>query len=86
MSIWLNLIPQLLKTGQNGIIPSHNSLTLEGPSWGVVRNVSSRAAILANTNLKDNVAVGTTCMTLAESQKVNNILPFSFKMHLVSCS
>ena len=40
MSVWLNLIPQLEKTGRNSIFPSHNSLTLEGPAWGVVRNVS----------------------------------------------
>ena len=41
MSIWLSLIPQLQKTGQNSIYPSHNSLLLNGPSWGVVRNSSS---------------------------------------------
>jgi hypothetical protein len=46
MAVWLNLIPQLQKTGQNSIYPSHNSLTLEGPAWGVVRNSShvSRSA------------------------------------------
>ena len=64
MSIWLNLIPQLHKTGQNAIFPAHDSLTLEGPAWGVVRNASHVQAAI------DKVAVGTTCMTLAESQQV----------------
>ena len=41
MSVWLNLIPQLVKTGQRGSFPSHDSLTLEGPAWGVVRNASA---------------------------------------------
>lgn len=67
MSIWLSLIPQLQKTGQRGSFPSHNSLTLEGPAWGVVRNVSS--ASTAASGASDR-AVGTTCMTLAESQRV----------------
>ena len=50
MSIWLNLVPQLQKTGQNSIYPSHNSLTLEGPAWGVVRNVSGPEGAARSTN------------------------------------
>ena len=67
MSIWLHLIPQLQKTGQRGIFPSHNSLTLEGPAWGVVRNAS---LVTQRARQEDGEAVGTTCMTLAESQRV----------------
>ncbi len=53
MAVWLNLIPQLQKTGQNSIYPSHNSLTLEGPAWGVVRNSShvSRSAMIFIQNV-----------------------------------
>ncbi len=72
MSIWLSLIPQLQKTGQLGIFPSHNSLTLEGPAWGVVRNASASSSAAASVAASggDGHAVGTTCMTLAESQRV----------------
>lgn len=74
MSIWLNLVPQLHTTGQNAIFPAHNSLTLEGPAWGVVRNASHVQATIHKGALSppggDNVAVGTTCMTFAESQQV----------------
>ena len=69
MAVWLNLIPQLQKTGQNSIYPSHNSLTLEGPAWGVVRNSSH----VSRPNIDSKVLEpppGTACMTLAESQRV----------------
>jgi hypothetical protein len=69
MAVWLNLIPQLQKTGQNSIYPSHNSLTLEGPAWGVVRNNSH----VSRPNVDSKVLEpppGTACMTLAESQRV----------------
>lgn len=69
MSIWLNLIPQLHKTGQNAIFPAHNSLTLEGPAWGVVRNGSNVQAAIAH-DAGGGHAIGTTCMTFAESQQV----------------
>jgi hypothetical protein len=71
MSIWLNLIPQLQKTGQNSIYPFHNSLTLEGPAWGVVRN-SSSSPMMANIDNKAKLAPpSTTCMTLSESAQVS---------------
>ena len=77
MAVWLSLIPQLQTTGQNSIYPSHNSLTgLEGPSWGVVRNVTHKMrANIDSKTLEDdggsaNAPPGTTCMTLAESQRV----------------
>ena len=70
MSIWLHLIPQLQKTGQSSIFPSHNSLTLEGPAWGVVRNASHVQAAVLDKNNDHSTAVGTTCMTFAESQRV----------------
>ena len=63
MSIWLNLIPQLQKTGAQSVFPSHNSLTHLGGDWGVVRNMSSNDG-------RDSAVVGTTCMTFAESQRV----------------
>ncbi len=77
MSVWLNLVPQLHKTGLSSaalMSPPHNSLisTLEGPAWGVVRNVSNVQATIdkdASGQLGLSAA-GTTCMTLAESQRV----------------
>ena len=77
MSIWLSLIPQLQKTGQNSIYPSHNSLLLDGPSWGVVRN-STTSNMMANIDNKAAAKNGlgglappsTTCMTLSESAQV----------------
>ncbi|XP_059081378.1 neuroligin-4, Y-linked-like [Tigriopus californicus] len=69
MSIWLNLIPQLHKTGQNAIFPAHNSLTLEGPAWGVVRNGSNVQAAIAH-DAGSGHPISTTCMTFAESQQV----------------
>ncbi len=65
MSIWLNLIPQLHKTGRNAIFPSHNSLALDdGDNWSaIVRNAS-----LAATD--KNAAMKKSCMTLAESHQV----------------
>ena len=48
MSIWLNLIPKLERTGRNSIYSQHDdSLDIsEGPSWGVVRNASHVQASL----------------------------------------
>lgn len=72
MSIWLSLIPQLQKTGQNSIYPSHNSLILDGPSWGIVRN-ASRSNMMANLDNKVKNGLGppsTTCMTLSDSAQV----------------
>ena len=74
MSIWLSLIPQLQKTGQNSIYPSHNSLLLDGgdgPSWGVVRN--SSGSMMANIDNKAKNSLNppsTTCMTLSDSTQV----------------
>ena len=76
MSIWLSLIPQLQKTGQNSIYPSHNSLLLDGgPSWGVVRNSSgSMMANIDNKAAKNGLnPPATTCMTLSDSTQVNLI-------------
>ena len=73
MSIWLSLIPQLQKTGQNSIYPSHNSLILDGPSWGIVRN-ASRSNMMANIDnkVKDGMAPpSTTCMTITDSAQVS---------------
>ena len=77
MSIWLSLIPQLQKTGQNSIYPSHNSLLLDGgPSWGVVRNASftgGTSNMMANIDNKAKNGLSppsTTCMTLSESAQV----------------
>ena len=75
MSIWLSLIPQLQKTGQNSIYPSHNSLLLDGgdgPSWGVVRN--SSGSMMANIDNKAKNSLNppsTTCMTLSDSTQVH---------------
>ena len=77
MSIWLSLIPQLQKTGQNSIYPSHNSLLLDGgdgPSWGVVRN--SSGSMMANIDNKAKNSLNppsTTCMTLSDSTQVHTI-------------
>lgn len=64
MSIWLNLIPQLHKTGQSAIFPSHNSLTLDNSmdNWGIVRNVSlaatdKNAAMMTANNNCNNAAM-----------------------------
>jgi hypothetical protein len=46
MSVWLNLLPQLQKTGMSTAAMMHNSLTLEGPAWGVVRNESNVQAAI----------------------------------------
>ena len=76
MSIWLSLIPQLQKTGQNSLYPSHNSLLLDGPSWGVVRNSSGghgTSNMMANIDKKAKNGLAppsTTCMTLSESAQV----------------
>lgn len=73
MSIWLSLIPQLQKTGQNSIYPSHNSLLLEGgSSWGIVRNGSTSMANIDNKAYKNGglAPPSTTCMTLSESAQV----------------
>ena len=49
MSVWLNLIPQLQKTGlsSTAAMMSHNSLAMEdGPTWGVIRNESNVQATI----------------------------------------
>ena len=76
MSIWLSLIPQLQKTGQNSIYPSHNSLILDGPSWGIVRN-ASRSNMMANIDNKVKGGLAppsTTCMTLSDSAQVSHCI------------
>ena len=76
MSIWLSLIPQLQKTGQNSIYPSHNSLILDGPSWGIVRN-ASRSNMMANIDNKVKGGLAppsTTCMTLSDSAQVRHCI------------
>ena len=66
LSIWLNLLPQLQKTGQNTIYPSHNSLVLNHSdpftSWGIIQNSSISSA----SNILDSRSVGaaaTACST-----------------------
>ena len=66
LSIWLNLLPQLQKTGHNTIYPSHNSLTLNHSdpfgSWGIIQNSSISSA----SNIIDSRSIGaaaTACST-----------------------
>nr|XP_040566771.1 neuroligin 4-like [Lepeophtheirus salmonis] len=78
MSVWLNLIPQLQKTGQHAIFPSHNSLTTmnnnNGPTWGVVlpnASIQSQPSVLHPAPSGGGATFpSANCITLADSQQV----------------
>ena len=79
LSLWLNLLPQLQKTGQNTIYPSHNSLILNQSdpfsSWGIIQNSSISSA----SNILDSRSIGaaaTACSTSgikARSKEIDKV-------------
>ena len=76
LSLWLNLLPQLQKTGQNTIYPSHNSLILNQTdpfsSWGIIQNKSISSA----SNMLDSRSIGaaaTACSTSGVKARSNEV-------------
>ena len=89
LSLWLNLLPQLQKTGQNTIYPSHNSLILNQSdpfsSWGIIQNSSISSA----SNILDSRSIGaaaTACSTSgikARSKDIDKVCKRSEKRAMI---